>query len=167
MLSDLDNPDHGRERKLTVSLPEDLDLFDNNFDAGTGKWVQWMKGEKQYNIPAGMEFSHILVPTVDVVRNTWVLQALVENGENVMCTGDTGTAKTVIIKSLIANLDKELYDSIELNFSAQTSANMTQDIVDGHLGKRRKGVFGPPLGKKCIIFVDDVNMPKKIGRAHV
>ena len=36
-----------------------------------------------------------------------------------------------------------------------------QDIIDGKIEKRRGHFFGPKFGMRCVIFVDDLNMPKK------
>ena len=35
------------------------------------------------------------------------------------------------------------------------------DVIMSKLDRRRKGVYGPAMGKKCIIFIDDLNLPQK------
>ena len=77
----------------------------------------------------------------------------------VLVAGNTGTGKTLLARNRLLTLSTDSYQSIFLNYSAQTSAAVSQGIVDGQLDKRRKGVFGPPFGKKCVVFVDDLNMP--------
>lgn len=52
--------------------------------------------------------------------------------------GATGTGKTVYIKSQINELNTATYQNIQTAFSAQTSANQIQDIIDLKLDKRRK-----------------------------
>ena len=34
-------------------------------------------------------------------------------------------------------------------------------IVTAFIYRRRRGVYGPPVGKKLVVFVDDLNMPAK------
>jgi len=44
-------------------------------------------------------------------------------------------------------------------FSAKSTANFTQDIIETKLEKRGRRTYGPPVGKKLLVFLDDLNMP--------
>lgn len=81
--------------------------------------------------------------------------------KHVLTPGPTGTGKTVYIQELTTYEMSEEYQTLKMTFSAQTSANQTQDFIDDKCEKRRLRVYGPPNGKKFIIFVDDLNMPAK------
>lgn len=133
------------------------------FDKSKHKWVPWLETIETKALDPELEYSNIIVTTVDTVRYTYLLDKFVQHNMHCLFVGPTGTGKSVYIKRHLQEGLPQHFTSMFMTFSAQTSANMTQDIIDGKLDKRRRGVFGPPQGKRMIIFVDDLNMPQVSG----
>ncbi|XP_059153506.1 dynein axonemal heavy chain 1-like [Physella acuta] len=122
-------------------------------------WASWLHGRDEYHVTSEMKYSDIMVPTIDTIRSTFILNMFVVNKKRLLCVGPTGTGKTLtILDKLTRGLSEEFLPEF-INFSAKTSANQTQDLIDGKLDKRRKGIFGPPIGKYSVYFIDDLNMP--------
>ncbi|XP_069062696.1 dynein axonemal heavy chain 1 [Pleurodeles waltl] len=122
-------------------------------------WVNWMDSAPPFSLTPDTNFSDIIVTTPDTIRMSRLLEMLLTNKKPVLCIGPTGTGKTLTISDkLLKNLPMEYIPNF-LMFSARTSANQTQDLIDSKLDKRRKGFFGPPLGRYFIFFIDDLNMP--------
>ena len=152
----------GSPRSCADAIPDNGLVYDYRVDMTKCKWVNWLSGAAAENLIDPLSFNDILVPTIDTIRNEWIMLAVLHNGRHMMVTGETGTGKSVATQQILkSRMDPSKYKPIFLSFSAQTTENMTQDIIDGKLGKRRKGYFGPPPGLRCIVFVDDLNMPKK------
>ena len=59
--------------------------------------------------------------------------------------GPSGCGKTFNILSVLSDL-KNNFQFQGLSLSFKTSANLTQDQIDTKLERRRKGLYGPPLG---------------------
>ncbi|GBF98747.1 dynein heavy chain axonemal [Raphidocelis subcapitata] len=149
--------------------PEGLSLYEWTFEAGAGGrgWLPWMDalGGGNYTCDPDKRFSQIVVPTVDTVRYSFLLDTLLAGGHHALVVGETGTGKTLTVAAKLTGpaAPPELAPLL-LTFSARTSAGMVQDIIDAKMDKRRKGVFGPPAGKRAVVFVDDLNMPQARAR---
>ena len=108
-----------------------------------------------------MNYGEIVVPTFDSIRMLYLKKLLIMNNKHILCPGPTGTGKTVNINQLLTQELGDDFQTMSLTFSAQTSANQTQDAMDEKFDKRGRGKYGASPGKKFVIFVDDLNMPKK------
>ncbi|KAK3261578.1 hypothetical protein CYMTET_29517 [Cymbomonas tetramitiformis] len=152
----------GTQQKVTQLFPEGRQVYDFTFDKGKGKWVPWVELIPDEPLSPELEYTKIIINTVDTMRYKFLVKTLATRHDHLLLVGPTGTGKSVYIKGLLMEDmgQPEVFTSLVFTFSAQTSANMTQDIIDGKLDKRRKGVYGPPIGKRSILFVDDLNMPQ-------
>ncbi|XP_039631019.1 dynein heavy chain 3, axonemal [Polypterus senegalus] len=161
-----DNNPRPKSVKLTKNnvFPERGSIYDYYFHKqASGQWNSWTDciTKNDTTIAPGTKVSDLIIPTMETARQQFFLKTYLEHEVPVLFVGPTGTGKSAINNNFLIGLPKEKYTPNCINFSARTSANQTQDIIMSKLDRRRKGVFGPPVGKKSVVYVDDLNMPAK------
>lgn len=82
-------------------------LYEYYFDPTDHNWVPWSSKIPDYEHQPDMKFNEILVPTVDTVRNTWLLELMVKIQHPVVLVGETGTSKTATTQNFLRNLDAD------------------------------------------------------------
>ena len=82
-------------------------LYEYFFDQELNKWVPWADKVPEYVHNKTVKFNEILVPTVDTVRNTWLLELMVKIRRPVVLVGETGTSKTATTSNFLRQLDPE------------------------------------------------------------
>ncbi|XP_064322361.1 dynein axonemal heavy chain 10 [Phalacrocorax carbo] len=135
-------------------------LYDFHFDGLQKKWVPWMKLVPEYIHKPQVKFLDILVPTVDTTRTTWLLEQMVKIKRPVVLVGESGTSKTATTQNFLNNLNKDLNLLLVINFSSRTTSMDVQRNLETNVEKRTKDTYGPPMGKRLIVFMDDMNMPR-------
>ncbi|CBH18135.1 dynein heavy chain, putative [Trypanosoma brucei gambiense DAL972] len=143
-----------------VRFPNSGSVYDYTIDYGTRLFVPWESRMVEFKYDPKIPFFDILVPTVDTMRYSAIANTLIQYGKPLLFNGQTGVGKTVILMDHLSRHKEELMLSvIVFQFSAQTSSERTQELIESKLKQKRKNILGAPPGRKVVLFIDDLNMP--------
>lgn len=148
-------------------FPKEGECFDYFYDVEKADHTAWSSVVEPYvpvnigNNQGQVPFNSLFVETVETVRMTFLLNTLVRNGKFAMFVGNAGTGKTGIIQNYLNSLDKDADGIISkyVSMSYFSSSYSLQLELEGYIDKRSGRSFGPPMGKKMVFFIDDMNLP--------
>ncbi|XP_059533127.1 dynein axonemal heavy chain 10 [Myotis daubentonii] len=146
-----------RPGELPAQLPT---LYDFHFDPAQKQWIPWSRLVPEYVHSRERRFIEILVHTVDTTRTAWMLERMVKIKHPVLLVGESGTSKTATTQNFLKNLSEETNIVLMVNFSSRTTSLDIQRNLEANVEKRTKDTYGPPMGKRLLVFMDDMNMPK-------
>ena len=135
-------------------------LYDYHFETDKNQWIPWRLLVPEYVHDPERPFHEILVPTIDTTRTTWLLTIQAAIKRPVVLVGESGTSKSATIQDFLRNLDHEKNLLLNINFSSRTSSMDVQRTLEANIEKRTKEIYGPPPGKRLVVFMDDMNMPQ-------
>ncbi|CAK0818712.1 unnamed protein product [Prorocentrum cordatum] len=144
-----------------VKFPDVGDCFDYFFDPKAREWVSWEDKVQAYEPIADRMYQNIVISNMELERMKYVFDLHVKVKKPVLYVGVAGTGKTTIVKDFLADLKAKTDDfmSQSINNNNYTTSLRLQSIIMSSLDKRSGKTYGPPANKKCIFFIDDINMP--------
>jgi len=100
-------------------------VFDYFVDSSDFSFQPWSKCVPAFEYSAATPYFEMLVPTLDTVRYSFLLEVLLEVQKSVLFTGDTGVGKSVIVADSLARFtETKNIVPVTIYFSAQVRANI-------------------------------------------
>lgn len=127
-------------------FPEKMNFMDYRFD-GIETWWPWLKSDEQH-LNTEQPVVDILVPTMESCMASHWIEFSMKLEIPLLLVGPTGSGKSAVVKGFSRNLPKDKFLVNRINLSARTTSKQVQDLIMAKLDRRRKGVFGPPVGRK-------------------
>jgi len=151
---------HVRNIFKSVIFPPSDNVFGFYLDPSDISFKSWNDKIPDFVYDSQEPYFNLVVQTMDTVRYSYILEQLLIIGKHVYVTGPSGTGKSVMVSSLLAEIkDTRGIDACNLIFSAQTSSMVVQSSIESRLEKIKKTLYGARPNKKLAIFIDDINMP--------
>ncbi|KPA85080.1 putative dynein heavy chain [Leptomonas pyrrhocoris] len=148
------------ELEGAVRFPNYGSVYDYTVNFTTRLLVPWESLMPDFTYNPATPFFNVLVPTIDTVRYSSIAQTLLAAKKPVLFNGQTGVGKTFIMADCLRRNKEALQLSlVTFQFSAQTSSERTQELIEAKLKPKRKNLLGAAPGKSVVLFIDDLNMP--------
>ena len=154
--------DFFRKKFANILFPNTDNVFGFYLDNISGDFAfkSWNEMIQEFVFEKETPYFNLLVPTIDTVRYSFLIEWLLVLNKKVFLTGYSGTGKSVVVKTLLRGLQEpRSLDAIFLMFSAATDSAIIQQTIESKLEKYKKTVFGAKPKRKMVIFIDDINMP--------
>ena len=153
----------GRPEGLLPELQAGETYYEYYVDLFSLEWKKWKPDIWEYPKTGGdeqLDFSNLLVPTMDSTRAEFILGHMHKQAKPVLLIGGPGTAKTSTVLMYCNKFDPQTAGLKKVNFSFLTTMIMFQRSIEEILEKRGGRKFGPASGKKVTVFLDDLSMPE-------
>ncbi|CAM9820421.1 unnamed protein product [Heterosigma akashiwo] len=148
------------DRGMMPDCAPDTTIYEYFVNPETLEWQMWAPPEWKYPKTEKLDFSNLLVPTMDSTRAQYLIKALHDQRKPTLLVGGEGTAKTSTALMFFSTLDSMTMLVKRVNFSSATTPFMCQNSIETELDKRGGKNFGPPNGKAMTVFIDDMSMPE-------
>lgn len=153
-------------RTLSDNLPQkgddDETLYEYYVNEENTEWSHWERVLPDWTYPAEQEnpkWGSLVIPTLDSIRFETLLDLNYALNKPTLLVGLPGTAKTVTVNQFMAKFPVDEVKNKTITMSSLTTPSIFQFFIEGCMEKRQGKIYGPPGGKKMIVFVDDISMP--------
>ncbi|KAJ9453409.1 Dynein-1-beta heavy chain [Diplonema papillatum] len=128
-------------------------------------FLPWAYKVPTFRYHRDKEFFEMLVQTPDTAILRQHITYLFSVNRHVLVNGVTGVGKSAAVSYVLTDVMQSEnpsapWQSCGMSFSAQTSSVNLQEFVEVNLTKKKNSLLGAAPGKRCIILVDDANMPE-------